>query len=185
MVSFSIRYSKVHKDAIYNMIKNQIICFYPSIGQIVLIPCFMHFFLSYHYASLLFYHLEKSLCLRKKMLANWAYSCVVSLAPKNQVEHLEGPAEVLSPLDERPGGHHILQSTPCRVGQCNGLSRPCDEKLQNAVLVHLIHYTRQCHGIRALHSRSHTPSLVHSVMPWSQGITGHFHYCVKVPIETK
>jgi hypothetical protein len=92
---------------------------------------------------------------------------------------------VLSPLDELPGGDHILQSTPCRVGQYNRLSRPCDEKLQNAVLVHLVHYTRQRHDSRALHSRSLTPFLVDSVMPRSQGITGHFHYGVKVPIETK
>jgi hypothetical protein len=90
---------------------------------------------------------------------------------------------VLSPLDELPGGHHILQSTPCRVGQASGC--PCDEKLQNAVLAHLVHYTRQCHGSRAWHSRSHTPSVVDSVMPCSQGITRHFHYGVKVPIETK
>jgi hypothetical protein len=92
---------------------------------------------------------------------------------------------VLSPLDELPGGHHILQSTPCRVGQYNRLSRPCDEKQQNAVLVHLVHYTRQCHCSRALHLRSHTPSLVDGVMPCSQGITGHFHYGIKIPIETK
>lgn len=164
------------------MITNQIICFCPSIGQIVLIPCFMHFFLSYHSASFLFYHLEKSLCHIKKC---WPIGHILVLCHLLQVEHLEGPAEVLSPLDELPGGHHILQSTPCWVGQYNRLSRPCDEKLQNAVLVHLVHYTRQCHGSRALHSRSHPPSLVDGVMPCSQGITGHFHYGIKIPIETK
>jgi hypothetical protein len=78
-----------------------------------------------------------------------------------------------------------LQSTPCRVGQYNGFVPPMWRKTTKCrtSTPHSLHQAIPWHqGITLKISHSLLGS---QFMPCSQGITGHFHYGVKVPIETK